>query len=154
MKINIAETTDKEIQDIINDLIKNENYSQIDETYIEVNTPFEINPLENQEWKNKIGLTLYPELLNYYEKRGEYMTVPWICIEVEIERSPYVTDEAKQRELCKWLVSELQAAGHKPFKDEDAFAEYFSKEDRKGYVILKMYTNPSYPSGYWLNHTL
>lgn len=49
MKINIAETTDKEIQDIINDLIKNENYSQIDEAYIEVNTPFEINPLENQE---------------------------------------------------------------------------------------------------------
>ena len=159
MKIDIAKTTDKEIQDIIEILTKKDNYQQVDEAYLEVQTPFLINPnSRNESWKTKIGFVLYPELLSYStrdeNRRSEWVTTPWICIRIEIEDSEYVTDESKQRELCKWVVAELTEAGYKPFHDEDAFAGYFKKEDRNGYVRFKMYINPDFPQGYWSNHTL
>lgn len=154
MKIDIAETTDREIQDIIGKLIKKENYRQFDKGYIEVQTPFLIDPDSiNDDWKTKIGFVFYPELLSYYDGNN-FITVPWICVRVEIEGNNYVTDESKQIELCKWIVSELTSAGYKPFHDEDAFAGYFKKENRKGYIILKTYINPDFPDGYWSNHTL
>jgi len=159
MKIDIAKTTDNEIQDIIGKLIKKEEYNQVDEAYLEVQTPFLINPnSRNESWKTKIGFVLYPELLSYCtrdeKRKTEWVTVPWICVKIEIEDSEYVTDESKQRELCKWAVAELTEAGYTPFHDEDAFAGYFKKDDRKGYVTFKMYINPDFPDGYWSNHTL
>ena len=154
MKIDIAETTDREIQDIIGKLIKKEGYYQADEAYIEVQTPFLINPnSRNEEWKRKNELIHYPELISYYNGNN-WITVPWICIKVEIEDSDYVTDDSKQRELCKWIVNELAEVGYKPFYDEDAFAGHFKKENRKGYMILKTYINPDFPNGFWSNHTL
>ena len=116
MKIDIAKTTDNEIQDIIGKLIKKEEYNQVDEAYLEVQTPFLINPnSRNESWKTKIGFVLYPELLSYCtrdeKRKTEWVTVPWICVKIEIEDSEYVTDESKQRELCKWAVAELTEAG-------------------------------------------
>jgi len=155
MDINIAETTDLEIQLIIDKLSKNQRYKQFDEAYIEVQTPFTIHPdATNENWKKKAGLVLYPELLSYYEKKKGYVTVPWICIRIEFEDSPYVKDEAKQREFCKWIVEDFKSLGFNPFYDEDAFAGHFTKQDMKGYVRFKMYINPSYPDGYWSNHSL
>jgi hypothetical protein len=155
MDINIASTTDKEIQDIINKITDKDNYTQVDEAYVEVETPFLINSgANNESWKNKTGIVLYPELLSYYHKSQGWITVPWICARIEFEDSLLYRDEVKLREFCKWIVEEFKSQGFKPFHDEDAFCGHFTKEDRKGYVRIKMYINPSYPDGYWSNHTL
>ena len=66
MLVNIREQIDKEIDQIIDRLqLHDPNFKQVDEHYLEVKTPFLINPdSKNDEWKPKIGIVLYPELLS------------------------------------------------------------------------------------------
>lgn len=149
MNTNIAETTDKEVQEIISKLIK-KGYNQWDEAWVEMITPFKVNPDGNNE--NKAGVVLYPELLSYYDGKT-WVTVPWICVRAELENH-HTIDESFQRKFVKWLFEEFNEIGYKPFYDEDAFAGCCTREERKGYTRLKLYVNPSFPEGYWANHTL
>lgn len=154
MTIDIQKEINEEIQDIMDTLSKKfSNFYWSDDHYFEVDTPFETNPgSNNKEWKNKIGLVFYPELLSYqdeYFKRRE-VTVPWICVQFELEN-----DGRKiERELCKWIIHKFQEAGFVPFKDEDSFHNHFHKEERNGYTKYKFFINSSYPEGYWENHVL
>ena len=55
---------DKEISDLTEALLKNEECEMLDEGYIEIKTPFEINPdSKNPDWKNK------------EKKKEEYITI-------------------------------------------------------------------------------
>ncbi|MEK6829862.1 MAG: hypothetical protein AABY15_07115 [Nanoarchaeota archaeon] len=141
MKINIAETTDNEIQEIIEKMSKIDA-EYVDQGYVEMETPYEIG----------IGIALFPELLSYHDGKN-WVTIPWICLKIDLD-GEYAVNEDKQRELVKWLVKNLQSVELHPFKDEDSFAGYSSREQRKGYTIIKLYVNPSYPDGYWSNHAL
>lgn len=149
MKVNIAKTTDKEIQIIIESL-KTKGHNQWDEAWVEMITPFKVNPEGKNE--NKIGVVLYPELLSYYDGKT-WVTVPWICVRAELENH-HIIDETFKREFVKWLYEELKSVGYKSFYDEDAFAGCCSKEEKNGYTKLKLYINPDFPEGYWSNHTL
>ena len=146
MKHDIRSEFDAEIIQLFERLMLHDlNFKQIDLHYLEVNTPFLTNPdSRNEEWKTKIGLVFYPELLSYGKQ-----TTPWICVRFELEG-----DQAIARDLCKWLVEKFKSIAYTPFMDEDAKWNYFRTEERKGYTKYKMYVNPDYPQGYWENHTL
>jgi hypothetical protein len=150
MIINIAEQAEKEINLIMDRLVLHDpNFEVVDDSYLEVKTPFLIDPdSRNEEWKSKIGLVLYPELLTYNFGK-EYIT-PWICVRFELETK----DMTIHRELCKWLVDKFKAIGMQPFMDEDATWNHYKKEERKGYTKYHLYVNPDYPNGHWENHTL
>lgn len=143
MKTNIAETTDTEIRDIIEKLERH-GFEYVDQGYVEIDSPFNDNDV--------IGLALFPELLSYHDGKN-WVTIPWICIKVEIEGEIGV-DENKQIELVKWLVDSLKSSGITPFKDEDSFSGYSKRDQRKGYVRISLYVNPSFPDGFWSNHAL
>ena len=151
MKTNISSSAEKEIQTIIEKLInKYTDTEQSDIGYIEISTPFLTNPdARNEEWKNKIGLSFYPELLSYSEE-GEDVTIPWICVRLELENP----DSKIEGDLLKWIENRFSEIENKPFYDEDAYRGNWRKEERRGWNKYKMYINPDYPEGYWENHTL
>lgn len=151
MKTNIAALAEKEIQTIIEKLIKTYTDTvQSDVGYIEISTPFVTNPdARNEEWKTKIGLVFYPELLSYSEEKEE-ATVPWICVRLELEN----TDPKIEGDLLKWITNRFSEINYKPFYDEDSYRGNWRKEERRGWNKYKMYINPDYPEGYWANHTL
>lgn len=162
MITDINKNITEEIRDLI---LKLRSYdlkifSQVDVQYLEVQTPFETNPdARNEEWKTKLGIVFYPELLSYKdyyikrgqpEKHGVDVTVPWICVRFGFEND----GQKAARDVCKWLVGIFKEIGYYPFMDEDASFNFFAKEERNGYTKYKMYVNPSYPEGYWENHSL
>ena len=151
MEINILKEANEEITMIIDRLeLHDPNFKQIDEHYVEIKTPFLINPdSKNDEWKPKLGIVLYPELLTY-GNREESTITPWICVRFELETK----DQTIHRELCKWIVEKMKSIGLRPFMDEDATWNHYTKKEHKGYTTYKLYINPSYPQGYWENHTL
>lgn len=150
-KINIASEVDQEIEDLIGALLKNEECEQFDEGYIEIKTPFETNPdSRNQEWKNKVGMVFFPELLAY-GNRDKAQRTPWIACRVSLEGE---RDESKVGELLKWLVSLIEKSGYKPFMDEDAKWNHWKAEKGNDCIEYTCFVNPDYPEGHWENHTL
>lgn len=152
-KIDIAPETDKEIENLIKALLKNKECDQIDDGYLEIKTPFEIDPdANNKEWKNKIGMVFYPELISYSdENTKKYKKVPWIACRIELEG---MKNEEVVTKLLKWLVSLLEKSGYKPFMDEDAVSGHWHKEEKKNYIQYICYVNPDYPKGHWENHAI
>jgi hypothetical protein len=152
MKINIYEESEKEINQIIDRLtLHDPNFKQVDGDYLEVKTPFLIQPdAKNDEWKPKIGLVFYPELLSYGSRSSGFEINPWVCVSFELETKDMII----HRELCKWFVEKFKAIGLRPFMDEDATWNHYKKDERKGYTRYKLYVNIDYPNGYWENHTL
>jgi hypothetical protein len=144
------------------------NFQIVDLHYLEINTPFTTCiGARNEEWKTKIGVVFYPELLSYRDNfikrgnpeihppdhpiyNGSNVTVPWICVRFELENE----SQSVARDLCKWLVSIFKEIGYPPFMDEDSTFNFFRKQERNGYTKYQMYVNPDYPEGYWENHTL
>ncbi len=150
-KVNISEEMDKEISDLMEALLKNEEFEMFDEGYIEIKTPFEINPdSKNPEWKNKVGMVFFPELLTY-GNRDEVQRTPWIACRISLEGE---RDELKDGELLKWLISMIEKSGYKPFMDEDARWNHWKEEKKNGYTEYSCFVNPDYPEGHWENHTL
>lgn len=163
MLLNIREQIDNEIEEIIDKLIlHNSNFKIVDDFYVEVDTPFIVCPdSRNDEWKTKIGLVFYPELLHYDQYTNDKsemndgtkrigVTCPWVCCRFELENP---TNELISQ-ICPWIIGVFKEIGLKPFYDEDAYRGHFRKEDKKGYIKFKFYINPSFPDGYWQNHTL
>ena len=152
MKTNIAETTDKEIHGIMEEL-KKRGHTQEDEMCLKMETPFEMYPDGTEDYRKKRAFfVLYPELLSYYSKDG-WVTIPWICCKVDVTNHQSI-GEKEHREMVRWFVGELEFAGYKPFHDEDAFAGYATRIKNRHETILKTYINPDFPEGYWSNHTL
>ena len=168
METDIRRIITAEINELTAKLIESDPEFRVEDLeYLTIKTPFLTNPdARNEDWKNRIGLVMYPELLSYtdhYIDRGnpevdkagsrnykaKNVTVPWICVRFELEG-----DQTIARDLCKWVVQKFKAINYYPFMDEDAAYNHFSKEERRGYTKYKMYVNPSYPEGMWENHTL
>lgn len=153
-KIDVAKEVDGEIETLINDLLKNKECTQVDDGYLEIETPFELNPdSKNPEWKNKTGMVFFPELLSYGSKEnaGNVQRTPWICCRITLEGE---RDEKQTFELLKWLVSLIKKSGYTPFMDEDATANHWMEEKKKGWTEYSCFVNPSYPEGHWENHAL
>jgi hypothetical protein len=153
-KINVAEEVDQEIQTLMEALLKNEECEMFDDGYIEIQTPFETNPeSKNPEWKNKVGMVFFPELLTYEsrEESNKVQRTPWISCRISLEGE---RDESKDGELLKWLVSLIEKSGYKPFMDEDARVNHWREEKKKGYTEYTCFVNPDYPEGHWENHAL
>jgi hypothetical protein len=151
-KINIAEELDGEISEVVKKLIKEECCEQVDVAYIEIKTPFELNPdAPNKDWINKVGMVFYPELITYTEN-GKSMNTPWIACRIELEN---ISDEKLIGDLLKWLVDLLKKSGYKPFMDEDAKWNHWKADNsHKDWKEYTCYINPSYPDGYWENHAI
>lgn len=161
MNLNINPEIDSEISELIEKLEKHSpDFRHEDGHYMEFKTPYLTNPdSRNEEWKNKIGIVFYPELLSYTDRyvdpetnkvgRRVHVTTPWICVRFELEGNQVIS-----MDLCKWLVSIFKEIRYAPFMDEDATYNYFSKSERRAYTQYKMYVNPSYPDGWWENHAL
>lgn len=152
MDIDISQTTDKEIQDIIEKL-KDKGYKQVDEAYVEKDSPFITHPGTRDNWKNKANFVMYPKLLSYYRKekgKSGWVTIPWICVDTTV----YFDNEENLRSFAKWLVDEFKSIELQPFMDEDSFQNHFTRINKKEEIELKLYINPSYPKGYWSNHAL
>jgi len=152
METNIAKVTDLEIEQIIGKLT-DKGYKQVDEGYVEVESPFTIcEDCPNSKREKTLGIVLYPELLSYHDDK-DWVTIPWICVKIELE-GHHLMDEGKQREIVKWVHDQFESVNLKPFMDEDAFAHHATRNEHKGWVELKMYVNPDFPEGYWSNHAL
>ena len=145
--INVNEDLDFEIEDLERKMCEHDECERVDNGYIEIVTPFELNPdSKNPEWVNKVGMVFYPELLSYADQR-----TPWIACRIEIEGEK---DQDMVRDLLKYLIGLLEKSGYKPFMDEDASWNHWKKDERPEWTNYKCYVNPSYPDGYWENHCL
>lgn len=152
--VNIAPELDSEIETLIDAILKNPECNQVDDGYLEITTPFELNPdAKNRDWVNKTGMVFYPELLAYGDPEAENKVrrTPWISCRVSIEGEK--SDELVGN-LLKWLVELIKKSGYTPFMDEDAKWNHWKEEKGNGWVEYSCYVNPSYPKGYWENHTL
>jgi len=150
-KTNLSKEVDQDIATLIESLLKNEECEMVDDGYIEIETPFEINPdSKNPEWKNKIGVSLFPELLSY-GNGDEFQRTPWIACRISLEGE---RDDSKDTETLKWLASLIEKSGYKPFMDEDARANHWREEKKKDYTEYTCFVNPDYPEGHWENHAL
>lgn len=135
-------------------------YKQEDLHYVERDTTdIVIHPdATNLSYKHKFGMGLYPELLQYTEKREDVIT-PWICCRINISPVDIVTsiDDIRLKKLTEFIKEDLKAAGLKAFYDEDGFRGNFTRplaNNRGDEITLKFYLNKDYPDGYWQNHTL
>ena len=145
--INVNEDLDFEIEDLERKMCEHDECERVDNGYIEIVTPFELNPdSKNPDWINKVGMVFYPELLSYADQ-----TTPWIACGIEVEGKQ---DEDMLRDLLKYLIDLIEKSGYKPFMDEDAFCNHWKKDERPEWTNYKCYVNPSYPDGYWENHCL
>ena len=53
----------------------------VDKGYITKNIGISTNPdAKNEEWKNSLGLGMWPQLLTYHDGIS-WVTIPWICIQ-------------------------------------------------------------------------
>jgi len=161
-KINIAPELDKEIEELINSICKNPKCNQIDLGYVEMEIDWEVNPnSNNEEWKRKIGIVFFPELLSYGdpERNNKVQRVPWIAcrLTLDSDSSVYVNGEEDQDvtgEILKLVLDNIKGAGYKPFMDEDATWNHWKREQKKYYTEYTCFVNPSYPDGFWENHAL
>ena len=150
--IDIAPELDLEISDLVEAITKNPECEMVDQGYIEITTPFDLNPdSNNPDWKNKIGIVFYPELLSYGNGSSGSQRTPWICCKITLEGEK---DQAMVRDLLKWTASLLEKSGYNPFMDEDAKLNHWKEEKKNGYTDYSCFVNPSYPDGHWENHTL
>lgn len=167
-KTNIAQELDQEIQDLIAKLCQNPDCEQVDQGYVEMVMPFEVYPdSKNQDFKNKIGLVFFPELLSYSDtdRSGKIQRIPWIAVRLNLsnDSSAWVNgseDQDVTSEFLRRVIENLEKAGYKAFKDEDATWNHWRREisggDSKTYtnVDYTCFVNPSYPDGFWENHAL
>lgn len=160
MNLNLERYLNQELNTILGIFLGTWDWKQIDEFAVESKISF--------NGKN-VFLAIYPELLTYtyrwYEgasvykdgnnKRVQNITTPWIACKLELEgmhTANWHYDVLK--ELKKWLYDNLPI---KPFKDEDACHQIYSRQcsayirDRTEYIF---YLNIDYPNGWWENHTL
>ena len=152
--IDISPELDTEIEDAIAAILKNKECNQVDTGYIEIETPFELNPdVPNKEWINKTGMVFYPKLLTYgsSDRSGKTQRTPWIACSIEIEGEK---DDSLIKELLNWLVELIKKSGYQPFMDEDARGNHWNEDKRKDWTKFTCYINPSYPEGHWENHAL
>jgi len=145
--INVNDDMDFEIDALQDKMCQLPECERVDNGYIEIKTPFELNPgSRNPEWLNKVGMIFYPELLSYADQ-----TTPWIACRIEVEGKP---EESMVGDLLKYLIGLLETSGYKPFMDEDSAWNHWKKDERADWTNYKCYVNPSYPDGYWENHCL
>ena len=157
-KTNLYEETNNDIKYIADKLVKG-GFTQEDEWYFTIDTPFLVTPdAKNEEWKTKISLVLFTDLLAYsenysdnYKSVGQQLT-PWVVCRTELE------GERKHEEvktILEWLKNKIvESTKLKPFQDEDAYLMYWKSEEANGYAKYSCYINPSYPDGWWENHTI
>lgn len=113
---------------------------------------------KNEEWKTKISLVLFIDLLAYsenysdnYKSVGQQLT-PWVVCRTEIENG---SKHEEIKKILEWLKNKIvESTKLKPFQDEDAYLMYWKSEEANGYTKYSCYINPSYPDGWWENHTI
>ena len=171
MTLDLSPEVNKDIEIVKEKLLT--KYPEIfrleDDDYMVVKTPFVTNPdSANQDWLNKLGIVFFPTLLYYqdsYIPRGnpeidpagssnykrKNVIVPWISVRFQLHNP----DSDLQRSVCKWFVKFFKDLDLCPFLDEDSTFNHYKKiEKRNGYFEYTLYVNPSYPEGFWENHTL
>ena len=138
-KINLRNYIDGQLEFFI-EKFKENGWKQEDTHYVTMKTDL-------QDWD--LGIVFYSEILEY-EEEGRDVLTPWIVGRLEVEE----TDYSKLIKYARFILSELDEMGIKPFHDEDSFHGYFAKHENKGWTEIKFYINKEYPDGYWENHTL
>lgn len=99
---------------------------------------------------NCLMIYLSPYIMSYTKEFGKgYNREIWIECQLVVGRKENIKDSAI------FMVEEFKKLPLKPFKDEDAFFQYFNKTR---YIdddhAISFYMNPDYPAGWWCNHTL
>lgn len=159
MNTDIATDINLEISEIAEKL-QTIGWKVVDKGYITKNIGISTNPdARKEEWKTSLGLGMWPQLLTYHDGIS-WVTIPWICIQLGISSDDsvkYPEDSKRLKEVCDFILNEFRKINLKPFFDEDAYRNHFSKPQVKqnlGQTICKLYVNPSFPDGVWSNHTL
>jgi len=161
-KVNIAPELDTEITSLVDKLCQNPKCKQVDLGYIEMEIDWEVNPnSQNPDWKNKIGMVFYPDLLSYGDpdRSNKIQRVPWIACRFSLDKesSAYVNGQEDQDVTCeilKRVLDIIKTTGLKPFMDEDSFWNHWKREQKKDYTEYTCYVNLSYPDGFWENHVI
>lgn len=154
--LNLWPEAEKEVQFFVEKFVQN-GWQQDDTSYIHKGVDFITSPdANNEEWKRKVSLVLYPSLLGY-GRDGKEVTEVWIKCRTTVmqpsEGPAYDNDLLVN--VAKFLQKEIEAIGWKAFYDEDAFHGNFTRpEGGKDYTEFAFYLNQAYPEGYWENHTL
>jgi hypothetical protein len=159
MKTDLSPYIEKEINFIINKLIKLGNYKLEDGSFLYRTCTFEVNNISpNKDWQNQFSLCLFPKLLSFGGR-----TEVWINCRIELSadkiKSYKDTFDFYNSEVIKnikeVILEDFKKINLVPFMDEDSFMNYFTKpETNNGFVKLSFYVNTSYPKGCWENHTL
>jgi len=148
--LDISSVIDKEIAVLMSKLSENPKVEIVDDSIVEISTPFDINP--NSEGRGSaVFMTFSPDLLRYRGANGKDQLVPWIKCTIEIEGQKF---PSTLKELLNHLVEFLKSAGYSPFKDEDALHQHWRQTDNKNWTEYSCFVNPDYPQGHWENHAL
>lgn len=161
-KINVGKDLTPEIIELVSRLVKLDGVKPLDEMAVYMDMGGEIyNDRKVKKNTSDMIVVFYPELLHYRED-GEDKIVPWIACRFEVHKESWAwmdswdpeNDDADVTTVWAAKVREyLEKAGYALFKDEDSFVDYRRKELRN-HTEFVCFVNPSYPEGYWENHTL
>ena len=124
-KTNLYEETNNDIKYVADLLVKG-GFKQEDEWYFTIDTPFVVTPdAKNDEWKTKVSLVLFTDLLAYsenysdnYKSVGQQLT-PWVVCRTEIQNGP---KHEEIKNILEWLKNKIvESTNLKLFQDEDAY---------------------------------
>jgi hypothetical protein len=162
-KINLNDYMDKQL-DFFIEKFKKIGWKQEDTHYIFKRVGFETNPsARNKDYKYGFGIVFYAELLNYSEinnGKTEEVLTPWVVCRIQIDKNEnikYPIDCPRLQKVVNFIKEEIKKIEWKPFYDEDAFKNNFSRpkiKENMSSVEIKFYLNMEYPNGHWENHTL
>ena len=154
-KTNLYQETTNEIDEVVKQLV-NGGSKEEDLHYLLFDTPFLINPdSKNESYKKQIGVVLFVKLLSYsHNVNGNenvgYQLTPWIACRISLNTNDNL------KEILNWVKDKIESSTKlKLFMDEDATYMHWKEDSHNDdYTEYTCYINPSYPEGWWENHTL
>ncbi len=159
MNLNLYQQINEETEFFRNQFIKN-GWKNEHGNFLYKDIGFQTNPSsKNKEWQTMVSMTLSCKILSYIQENKNVKSI-WIKGTLTIEENlevRYPEECPRLKKVADWMKKELEVIGYLPFKDEDAFKQYFSRPVEKnntGQSEMSFYINQNYPNGFWHNHTI
>jgi hypothetical protein len=155
MLIDLNTKFDQEVAYLHEDLIQNKGFEWIDhEPIVGVRTPFQVIDGVN-ELVYYIIVKPGIQVLHYFNQDRQEVFMPWVQFQFSLRED---LTEQELTQVFAWFRDLLaNSPGIKPFKDEDANFDYFTKgrymSNARDYEY-SFFMNFDYKNGWWDNHTI
>jgi len=98
-------------------------------------------------------IAIFPSILTYTDNNKKWCQKIWYKCRIEVNKLRGTLEVDRIAAVMKEFFKD-EKFFYKPFKDEDAYKQHFSRLETLSEIEISFYLNPHYPDGYWCNHTL